>query len=152
MRSGSPSSSTLFMAAWSYLETMRLMLPSMDQEGRHHLGGPFALLAGFAIELSSKAYLAGHGWNDQRLQKLRHDLGAGIREARSAGLRLSLPTETDRVIALMQEPHSKLQMRYIPADVASITLPAPDFAHRIVKQLIDDVWDQTPSVREDMPG
>jgi hypothetical protein len=49
------SSSTLFMAAWSYTNAMRQMLPTIYNEGSHNLGGPFGLLSGFALELGLKS-------------------------------------------------------------------------------------------------
>lgn len=75
---------------------------------------------GFAYELSFKAVLAAHGWDDQRLQReLGHDLIAAMQQAQDYGLQLT-PTVCKNIQLL--SPHFKRPtLRYL--NYGTIELP-----------------------------
>jgi hypothetical protein len=146
------SSSTLFMAAWSYTNAMRLMLPTIYDEGNHNLGGPYGLLSGFALELGLKAALRAAGANDKQLGKISHDLHATLAAVIDGGLVLSNPHGVNRVIDLMHPVHLDHLMRYIPANVESITMPDPKFALDVTVGLLDDIERQVPEIAALMPS
>lgn len=149
-RSGT-SPSTLFVAAWSYANAMELLLPSLEGPGNHNLNSPYALLAGFSLELAFKAYLRGNGMSDDGLRDLGHDLSDAFAAAERHGLQ---PTERPRledVLRRIRRAHKHHLMRYIPASVERIGLPWPDVALLTIRQLLDDVDQQAPQIAADMP-
>lgn len=125
--------------------------PKVEAEGFHHFGAPFGFLAGFACELAFKAFCRGRGATDQSLLRLGHNLKACQEAAVSSGLRLSKPAEVARLVDLLQRPHGEFLLRYTPADASSISLPRPHFALDTLGSLLDDVFEQEPSIRDDMP-
>ena len=146
------SSSTLFMAAWSYTNAMRLMLPTIYDEGSHNLGGPYGLLSGFALELGLKAALRGRGASDKQLGKISHDLHEALAGVLREGLVLSDSRRVSRLIDLMHPVHLNHLMRYIPADVESITMPDPNFALEVTVGLLEDIERQVPKIAAMMPS
>jgi hypothetical protein len=146
------SSSTLSMAAWSYTNAMRLILPTIYDEGSHNLGGPYGLLSGFALELGLKSVLRAAGASDKQLGKVSHDLQAALAAAIDSGLVLSNPKDVNRIIDLMQPVHKDHLMRYIPADVEFISMPDPSFVLDVTVSLLDDIKRQVPDIMEFMPS
>ena len=140
------------MAAWSYTNAMRLMLPSIYEPGNHNLGGPFGLLSGFALELGLKAVLRARGADDKQLGKISHDLHGALSAAVDGGLLLTNPRDVNRVIDLMHPVHLDHLMRYIPSNVASITMPDPRFALDVTVELLDDIERQVPQIAALMPS
>lgn len=145
------SSSTLFMPAWSFARAMAEIEPKVEAEGFHHFGAPFGFLAGFSCELAFKAFCRGRGATDQSLFRLGHDLKACQEAALASGLKLSMPADVSRFVDLLQRPHAEFLLRYTPVDADSISLPRPQFALDALGSLLDDVFEQEPSIRDEMP-
>ncbi|SEN51269.1 hypothetical protein SAMN05192583_2934 [Sphingomonas gellani] len=146
-----PNAATLFMGAWAYANAMELLIDDMDQPGRHHLGAPYALLNGFALELGFKAALLAAGGTERVNRDIGHDLSLCLAEAAKAGVRAASDPSVRRVIELMRIPHLQHQMRYVPARVEKILLPEPAFALATLKGLIDAIWVQFPRIADEMP-
>ena len=126
--------------------------PKVEAEGFHHFGAPFGFLAGFSCELAFKAFCRGRGATDQNLLRLGHDLQACQAAALSYGLKLSRSADVSRLVELLQAPHGNFLLRYTPADTESITLPRPGFALDTLGSLLDDVFAQEPSIKDEMPS
>lgn len=140
------------MAAWSYSKAMKMIVEEVDAPGKHHLSAPFTLLSGFALELGLKSALAAGGENNIALRRIGHSLTGAMEAALKIGLRPERPAELRRVVELLDPPHVKLQMRYIPADIDAIPLPGPNAAMQAVDDLLEAVWTQFPKVQMEMPG
>jgi len=140
------------MAAYSYASAMRMLVIEVNAPGKHHLGAPFALLAGFALELGFKAVIASQGANEDELRSIGHSIERAMSRAEDAGLRPRDRGELERIVNLLELPHRQLQMRYIPGGVESITLPGPEAALSAISHLLDDIWIQYPVIERGIPG
>lgn len=131
---------------------MALILPAFDQDGSHHLGAPFALLNGFALELAFKAVLQARGSSDKELRRFSHNLRAAHDEVVQRGIRWTDTEAVDRLVETMTGPHARHELRYIPANVDAISLPRPAVAYVVTTQLLDDIEVQEPRIFAEMPG
>nr|AGU09801.1 hypothetical protein [uncultured organism] len=145
------SSATLFMAAKAYKNAMAVLLPQVDQPGRHHLNSPYALLGGFALELAFKAILRANGKTDDDLKALSHSIKKAHFAALEQGFLSSDPEALKRLVDKMQEPHAGFLMRYIPAGVDEIALPHPTRALAVLEKLMEDIESQYESIAIEMP-
>jgi len=131
---------------------MKLLLPAFQLEGSHNLNAPYAVLCGFAIELAFKAVLRARGYDDEALRRISHDLLAGHDAALAAGFVSSDPSGLSSLVGKMHDPHANFLLRYIPANVDTISLPQPEIALATLDTLCADVEKQVPQIFNEMPG
>lgn len=140
---------SLYVAAWGNANAMEVLLPKVKGEENHNLRSPYALLAGFAFELALKSFIQASGATPAELRKIGHKLDAALAEGQQRGLILRDEVSLRTVIGKLNAVHRFNQMRYIPADVGSIPLPRPILTLTVLRDLLDDVAEQVPSIMTD---
>jgi hypothetical protein len=130
---------------------MDLLIQQVDEPGKHHLNGPYSLLAGFAFELAFKAILRAAGQTDRELRRLSHDLRRAYDAAIETGFHPANRDSLERVVAKMQAPHANFLMRYIPVGIEEITIPHPGEALETLTALLNDIEAQYPRITDEMP-
>lgn len=137
---------SLYVAAWGHANAMEVLLPRIRGEENHNLRSPYALLAGFAFELVLKSFLQDRGATPAELRGIGHKLDAALEEGKQRGLNLRDEESLRDVIGKLNKIHRLHQMRYIPAGVESIPLPTPILTLTVLRELLDDIAEQVPSV------
>lgn len=143
------SALSLYVAAWGNANAMEVLLPRIRGEENHNLRSPYALLAGFAFELALKSFLQARGATGSELMDIGHKLDVALAEAQQRGLILRDEKSLRKVIGTLNAVHRSHQMRYIPANVESIPLPTPMLMLAALRDLLNDVAEQVPSIMTD---
>jgi hypothetical protein len=127
----------LFLAAKSYMWTMKLLVPQIEADSEAALV-PFYFLGGFAIELALKSVVLQETGDQKLLRNIGHDLLFAYSQAQKVGYEPNDKAEFEQVLSEMAPVHGGLTFRYIP-DLEAVPIPRPAMTIRVISDHVMEI-------------